>query len=113
MVALTILASTIALTLAATQTARRAATAALETRQADALLQYELLAAPHDLGAQSGQAAGFAWRLDTAVSAISAGAAAPPMCLRRAQARSLRSGRRYRLATSEICPQTAQSGAAS
>lgn len=112
LVALTILTSTIALTLGATQVARRAATSALETRRADDLLQYVLLSSPRRVGSLTGQAEGFDWRLETQISAISAGAAAPPICTRAAEARASRSGRRYHLATAEICAPDERTAAA-
>lgn len=103
LVALTILTSTIILTLAATQVARRAATDALETRRASELLQFVVLSEPHKIGDRTGQAAGFNWRLETAQSTIAVNAATPPICTRKAEATSLRTGHHYRLGTSEVC----------
>lgn len=103
LVALTVLSSTIILTLAATQVARRAATDALETRRASELLQFVVLSEPHKIGDRTGQAAGFIWRLETAQSTIAVNAATPPICTRKAEVTSLRTGHHYRLATSEIC----------
>lgn len=103
LVALTVLSSTIILTLAATQVARRAANDALETRRASELMQFIVLSEPHKIGDRTGRASGFRWRLETAQSTIAVNGATPPICTRRADATSLRTGHHYRLTTSEVC----------
>ncbi|MDR3511017.1 MAG: hypothetical protein P4L73_05245 [Caulobacteraceae bacterium] len=104
LVALTLLAMTLALTIVAAQTAQKLAARALETRRADTLLRYVLSSGPHVMGSESGEVAGFHWTLTTAPSLIAAGASAPPLCTRIVSARAGGAGRLYQMATSEVCP---------
>jgi hypothetical protein len=102
LVALTLIATTLALAIVATQTAQRTSLKALELRRADTLLKYLLLARPHALGVQQGNTDGFVWTVTTAPSHIAA--SNPAICTRTASTRAVTSGRAYRMATSESCP---------
>jgi hypothetical protein len=103
LVALTILSITLILSLGAVETARRAATSVTETRRASELLQYLIDAAPGRVGAATGRANGFDWRVEVRASAAAHGPALQ-LCDRSAQLTSLRSGRRFSLASARICP---------
>jgi hypothetical protein len=103
MIALAILSTTIVLSLTAIRTAHGAASIVVETRQARQELQYLLDNAPRAFGVQGGRAGGFDWRLATQ-SGTDVSPSGAQICDRAAQVRSLSSGRRYGLATSEICP---------
>ena len=104
LVALTILAVTISLVLGAVSIARRAAQMALETRQADQILQSALLVAPPTPGSASGRSADFTWRVVTEAEAGEVRWPNRQLCRRTANLQAVASGRRYALATAEICP---------
>ena len=108
LVALTIISTTLILSLGAAETARRASVSAAETRRANELLQYLIDAAPSRIGAASGRASGFDWRVEVRAAA---GAHAPTLqvCDRSAQLISRQSGRRYALASARLCPVSAAS----
>jgi Tfp pilus assembly protein PilV len=103
MVALLILSVTIVFSLEAVQTAKRAATAAEETRRATALLRYLVDSAPDAVSQQSGRANGFGWRVDVRAGAPS-GVPMAVVCEQTADLVSEKTGRRFRLATAVICP---------
>jgi hypothetical protein len=103
LVALTIFATTIALVLQNASTARRLAEAASETRQAAALGQYLLETTIKTPGLSSGRSAGFLWKVNV-VATPAAGLAQVELCKRSASLTAASSGRRYALATAEICP---------
>jgi len=102
MIALAILSSTIILSLAAIQEARGASLAGAEARRARVEMQYLLDTASPVEGLRSGRAGGFDWRLDTRATGPGSLSGAQ-ICSLTAQLASLSSGRRYRLATTEIC----------
>jgi hypothetical protein len=102
MVALTILASTVALALAGAQVGRRDADAALRLQRATDLLAYVITTSPDQLGRQTGHAAGFDWSLEIAPSPIGLGRGSPALCTRTAEV--LVDKQRRRLTTTEICP---------
>ena len=102
MVALTILASTVVLCLAAVQGAGRINAAAAETHRAEGELRYLLDVSPRAVGAVSGQDGGFSWRVRTEPERESRQGTAQ-ICARTATARSQTSGRTYTLATAEVC----------
>jgi hypothetical protein len=104
MVALTILATTVALALVAVEVGRRDSEAALRLERATDLLAYVLAASPDRIGEESGKAPGYDWRRVIAPSVDDLGPALPALCTRWAEVRSLVDGRRYSLATTEICP---------
>ena len=108
LVALTILSTTLILSLGAAETARRASVSAAETRQASELLHYLIDATPGRIGAASGRASGFDWRVDVRVSAAAHGPVLQ-LCDRSARLTSRQSGRRYALASARICPAAATS----
>jgi hypothetical protein len=104
LVALTLIAMTLALTIVAAQGAQRNSLRALELRRADTLLKYLLLAKPHALGVQAGDTDRFAWTVTTAPSQIDAEPSNLAICTRTASVRAAASGRAYRMTTSESCP---------
>lgn len=109
LVALTMLATTIVLSIAATHAGLRAAAAALEARQSTLLMKD--LIARGETGPSTVQAKDdrYAWRL--VVGAPTATSIAT--CAQTAEVTALRTGRRYRLATSKIClPEATSHGAA-
>ena len=103
MVALLILSVTIVSALGAVETAKRAATAAEETRRATTILRYLVDSAPLVISEQTGRANGFAWRVDVRPGAPS-GMSMAIVCDRSAELVSEKTGRRFQLATAAICP---------
>jgi hypothetical protein len=103
LVALTILATTLALALHATATSRSLAARALQSERAGALLQYLLQAGSHEPGQWSGRAEGFDWRLDVALQGPDPHAPALRTCRRTASAREQTSGRRFSLSAVVFC----------
>ena len=103
LMALTILAMTMALAFQAMISARGLAERAAETRRAAALLQYLMDSDIGTIGERAGMTDRFSWKL--AVSLVPADPAAPAVrsCDRSAEVRALRSQRRYRLSTTEFC----------
>jgi hypothetical protein len=101
LVALTILAATIALALQAAGSARRTAAAAEEIRSANTLLAYLVQTYPTD---QQGRSGAFTWSVEvTPLSTAKAGGALR-LCRDAVQVKSQRTNRRYALATLEACP---------
>jgi hypothetical protein len=103
MIALTIISTVVVLSLAALQTAHRASLTVAESRRARVELQYLLDNAPRALGVQNGTAGGFNWQVSTAAAGEASHSGAR-ICDRAVQLTNLSSGRRYGLATAEICP---------
>ena len=103
LVALTILATTFALSLEALGTARRLAGAALETRRAGALLQVLLETDPGTTGTRKGRTSGFDWRVEVVRDGVDPAAPALSLCHSSAEAVSMKAGRRYQLSTAEFC----------
>lgn len=106
LVALTILATTIALSLEAATTAAQAAAAANEVRQANTLLQYLLQSRASDDAGRSEQ---FAWRVEVKASDAAQAGSPFQLCRHAAVARGRRSGRSYALVTLTACPAKAAS----
>ena len=104
LVALMILATTIALCLRAVETARKAAVAANETRYATQLLRDLLDASPRKLGTLMGHTPDFAWRLDMSPAFTALELPGGTLCERSAKLVNIDSGRAYSLATTEACP---------
>jgi hypothetical protein len=102
LVALTILAATLSLSLEAGLTARRAAARAAEIQSADTLLRS--LIDRGTVGDEAGRTAQFAWRVEFGPVGASQGTAHLQLCRRAADAKSLRGGRHYKLATLVACP---------
>ena len=109
LVALTILAMTIALALQAMQTARRMAGAALEARSATAVLQWLLQSDPDEIGARSGSANGFAWRAELALNPSDPQAPAVRTCTRSASVARVGGRRSYAARALVFCRPPAQS----
>ena len=103
LVGLTILAVTVSLALGALTSARRLASAAVESGQAAGLLQYLMEFGPKEVGSTSGRSPLFAWRLDVALAPADPHAPAAQLCSRSAEAKSLKSRRRFTLATLQFC----------
>ena len=103
MVALVILSTTIILSLGAVEIGRKASVKALETRKAGALLQGLLETSPGQIGALSGTANGFDWRVVTTPAKENAATNPTKLCDRVAQALSRASGRRYVFTTTDVC----------
>ena len=102
LVALTVLSSTLVFAIAAGHVGRQAARAALEARQARAVLMAAMERAPAEPGVTDAQGGGFAWRLTVREPVLVAGATA--LCRRDATATALATARRYDLSTAVICP---------
>ena len=102
LVALTLLALTLSLSLAAVATARNGADRAAERQRAIGLMKAVAETAQAEAGARQGQAGDLAWSLKIE-------AMAPPehvrlnLCRISVQAASLRGGRRYQLSTIRPC----------
>ena len=103
LVALTILASTLALGLEALISTRRVAFSASETRQAQVLLEHLVARETRSGLSEAGSLAGVNWRTSTSYLPADPGAWGLSLCRRLAQATSARSGRRYTLATAGFC----------
>ena len=103
LVALAILASTIALALQALASARHVAVAAAETQRAQVLLRYLLAPLRVSRASEAGSRSGFNWRTGTIYLPADGGAPGLTLCRRWAGATSARSGRRYALATAGFC----------
>ncbi|WP_312165803.1 hypothetical protein [Phenylobacterium sp.] len=101
LVAMTILASTIAASLTAAHQGQRIAQASLEVRQATALMQ-DLLDGAGDLaGVDEGRSAQFVWRRVVDESAQAAGVAT--LCKHSVLVTHRVTGRVYRAATERVC----------
>lgn len=106
LVAVTILSSSLALSLMATQIAARASRMAGETHDAELLLRDILERTAGQAGVWRGRDQGLDWDAEAQVPRTSPGRRAEP-CLRVAQARAT-SGRTYRIATVDICQPDAE-----
>src|SRR3954463_16088587 len=101
LVAVTILSSSLALSLMATQVGTRASRLAGETRDAELLLRARLEATASQAGVWRGRDQSLDWRVEAHVAdAVSSRRAAP--CVRTASAKAA-SGRTYRIATVDTC----------
>ena len=103
LVALTIMAMTLALALEATATSRRLAAAALQSERAGALLQYLIEAGSSAPGAWSGRSSGLNWRLNVVLQGADPHAPAVRTCRRAAAASDPQSGRRFSLSALAFC----------
>lgn len=101
LVAVTVLASSLSLSLVAAEVAARAARASAETRTAELLLRGLIDPLDGEPRPLSGAAAGLVWRLEVAPIVPVAGKAAPCALTASAEARS--SGRRYEIRTLTLC----------
>jgi hypothetical protein len=101
LVALTLLATTIILSLATAHQAQRMAQAALEVRQATGVLRYLVEQSGVPVAASSGQAGHVAWKV--AISPPEATANAASMCVHAITLRDDRSRRAYSASTARIC----------
>ncbi len=97
LVALTILATTIALALQAADSARKVAAAALQTRRAETLLQALALTDPGQVGEWNGRAQGFDWRVTVAEAPVDPGAPGLRTCTRSADLKETGGRRRFRI----------------
>ena len=103
LVALTIMAMTLALTLEATATSRRLAGAALLSERASALLQYLIEAGSAAPGEWSGRSGGLNWRLDVVLQSADPHAPAVRTCRRLATASDPQSRRKFSLSALAYC----------
>ena len=103
LVALAIFATTIALVLRCVDTARHIALAAAETRRANVLGQYLLESSPKAAGSWAGRSDGFVWRINVTNSTVD-NQPQIRLCRQSVGLRAAGSGRRYGLATTQICP---------
>lgn len=101
LVALAILAMTIAMSLSAVTAGRRAVTAAADTRAADTLMRALLDDAPRRPGLYRGQTPRFDWKLRVAILPSEA---ALRMCRSSAEVQAKRSRRRFALTSDAVCP---------
>lgn len=102
LVAVTILSSSLALSLAAAEIGARASRTAGETRNAELTLRGRLEATKGQVGVWSGRTQDLDWRVEAHLSDTGLNRRAGP-CARTAAATSIRSGRIYRLATVDTC----------
>jgi hypothetical protein len=103
LVALTVLALTISLSLQSLETARRLAARTVEIRQASALLQYLVDAGAREPGDRTGVQDRLRWRLVVAVEPDNSQAPALKLCRRTATVTDAGSRRTYRLESLEFC----------
>jgi len=103
LVALVILASALALSLVATQSARKVAAQAARTRQAEALCRYLLTTSSGVVGLTSGRSSGLDWRLD--VTRVSTDAHAPEsrLCAASVAVRAQDGGQIFAMTTTVVC----------
>ena len=104
LVALTILASAIALTIEAVGSARRAAQAALETERAKGLLEQLIDSGQGKPSVRAGRTDGFDWRITVAFAPADPRAPALSMCRSQARLIGVRSHRGYGLSALAFCP---------
>jgi hypothetical protein len=102
LVALAVLATTVALSLTAADTARRAAALAGETRGAEVLMRRLVYAPAEALGVRTGRTRDFAWSVRLAAEPSTAPEI--PACRRRVEVTGLGSGRTYAGSMLEPCP---------
>lgn len=107
-VALTILATSIALVLQNAGTAKHLAEAARETEDARTLGMFLLETAPGAPGVTTGRSGAFAWAMSVTTASV-APFAQVRLCRRRVEVTALATTRRYVMATSSICPVQPQS----
>ncbi len=103
LVALTILALTISLSLQSLGSARRLASRTVEIRQASALLEYLVDAGARDPGVLTGVQAPFQWRFEVSLEPPDPQAPALKLCRRAAVVTEMRSRRTYRLQGIAYC----------
>ena len=103
MVALTILASAMALTLEATATARRLADAGVQDDRAGVLLEYLVQAGPRGPGDWTGRSRSLDWRLEVRLQPSDPHAPALRVCQRLAAVSDPRSRRRFTLSALAFC----------
>jgi hypothetical protein len=102
LVAVTILSSTLALSLTAAEIGTRASRTAGETRDAELMLRGRLEDTAGQIGVWSGHAQGLDWRVEAHLPDNAVAQRGGP-CVRTALAKSMRSGRTYRVATADTC----------
>jgi len=102
LVALTLLTITIALSMAALATAKRAATTAVEHRQATSLLRYLALTSQPVIGRTDGVTGAFGWSVTVAAASPPA-PKAPPTCSVQVGLINRQTKRHYNLSTLELC----------
>jgi len=103
LVALVILASALALSLVATQSARKVASQAARTRQAEALCRYLLATGADVVGLTSGRASGLDWRLDVRRVSTDAHAPESQLCAASAAVRAQEGGPAFSMSTTVVC----------
>ena len=103
LVAITILALSLALSLTAAQVGVRASRAAGETRDAELILRDHLEQTAGQVGVWSGQDQGLTWRVEAQAADITSHGQAAGPCMRVASARARLTGRVYRMATANAC----------
>lgn len=103
LVALVILSSALGLSLVATQNARKVATQAARTRQAEALCRYLLVTGAGVVGVTAGRSSGLDWRLD--VKRVSTDPRAPEsrLCDASVAVRAQDGGRTFAMSTTAAC----------
>lgn len=101
LVAVTVLAFSLSLSLVAAEVTARAARASVYTRSAELLLSDRIHRFDGEPRSSSGAAAGLAWRLEVAPIASSAGKLSP--CALTASAKAPSSDRRYEMSTFTVC----------
>jgi len=101
LVAVTILASSLSLSLVAAQIAARASKIAAETKAAEILLRERLVLYSGRPGIETGEAGGLSWRLEATRSRATTARIIP--CSVSASARSKRTGRVYQINALELC----------
>ena len=102
LVAITILSSSLALSLAAVQIGVRASRAAAETHDAELVLRGQLELTAGRVGVWRGRDQGLDWRVEARLADSGRMAQTGP-CIRTASAKAVRTGRAYRLGTVDTC----------
>lgn len=101
LMALTILATTIAFAINAVSVGQRAARAASETRQAQALMEALLDAPIRQPGTYHGKSSGLAWTVNVTPRLPNT---SPLLCDTKVEVAGRRAQQTYQLATAETCP---------
>lgn len=104
LVALSILTGTIVLALNATDAGRRAASSALETREASALLSNLAESTPVEIGTYAGRSGRLLWRVDNTLETVLAQSRDARICRRKVSVSGQSRSRAYELTTLKPCP---------
>jgi hypothetical protein len=102
-IALLVMASSLALTITASQVARKAALAADEMRRADRVLNYLVERAAGFSGRRSGQMSGLLWQVDVSSDSVILAQSETRLCRLTFRVQSQASGRVFTASTERFC----------